>query len=51
LRLRSGPGYVPAAHGGAADSTEKPSELAGASAPPSAPCAHRLTPAENREEA
>jgi len=51
LRLRSAPGYVPARHAAAADSSEKLSESAGASAPPSAPCAHRLTPAENREEA
>ena len=47
LRLRSRPGYVPIAHGSAADSSKKLSESPGASAPPSAPCAHRLTPREN----
>ena len=51
LRLRSCPGYVPAVHGATADSSRKLSDSAGASAPPSAPCAHRLAPAENREEA
>ena len=51
LRLRSRPGYVPAAHGSAADSSKNLSESPGASAPPSAPSAQRLTPAENGEEA
>lgn len=50
LRLRSRPGYIPAAHDMAADSSKRLSESPGAFAPPSAPCAHRLTPAENREE-
>lgn len=51
LRLRTRPGYVPAAHGSAADSARKLSESTGASACPSAPCAHRLAPGENGEEA
>ena len=51
FRLRSRPGYVPAAHARAADSSKKLSESAGAAAPPSAPSAHRLAPAENGEEA
>jgi hypothetical protein len=51
LRLQSRPGYVPATHAAVPDSSKKISESPGASAPPSAPSAHRLTPAENGEEA